>query len=99
MFNSYVNLFDKLYTAPSHWQKLWSVSMEDPRNRKKYTPLLHSVSGIVTRCPLVLRLKSTVQFAGQWKGHIQYIDSEKESVSEDIDNPEEVTQYIEKGRD
>ena len=54
--------------------------------------------GIVTRCPLVLRMKSHVRMEGQWTGHIEYVDAEKHHVSQDIGNPEEVSRYVDEGK-
>ena len=56
------------------------------------------VTGIVTRCPLVLRLKSSVNGDQEWRGRINYTDSEGHHHSKDIHSPQDVGDCVLQGK-
>ena len=54
-------------------------------------------SGIVTRCPLNLILKSTVQGEKKWQARIHYRDQSGTEVKADIATPEDIGNKVREG--
>lgn len=60
--------------------------------------LIHPITtGIVTRCPLELRMKCQRGKGLNWGGKISYTDKDGEKQSKDLDTPECVENVVREG--